>query len=84
MNVGQGLASAIDKGENVAKSAKETIGIAVETTKEKSQEVSTMAQQKGHQASRETVSLPSFILTTIQAATGAREAKEDLTKEVKK
>jgi len=65
--VGQGLASAIDKGENVTQSAKEAVGLAADTTKEKSKKAADLAKQKGN-----------------QAAVGAREAKEDFKKEVKK
>ena len=49
--VGQGLASAIDKGENVTHSAKEAVGLAADTTKEKSKETAELAKQKGNQAS---------------------------------
>ncbi|KAH9927479.1 uncharacterized protein BXZ73DRAFT_102612 [Epithele typhae] len=44
--VGQGLASAIEKGEDVSAKTKETMG----TAKEKASEASTTASQKANQA----------------------------------
>jgi hypothetical protein len=49
--VGQGLASVLDKGENVTQSAKETVRSAARATEEKSKESSGLAKQKGNQAS---------------------------------
>ena len=48
--VGQGLASAIETGEQATKATKEAVGSAAEDTKQKTQEASTVAQQKGNQA----------------------------------
>ncbi|KAF5377237.1 hypothetical protein D9615_006345 [Tricholomella constricta] len=66
-NVGKGLASAIETGEQATHTAKEKLGSATEETKEKAEKASELAGQK-----------------TNQAAAGARQAKEDLEKEVKK
>ncbi|KIM33171.1 hypothetical protein M408DRAFT_61157 [Serendipita vermifera MAFF 305830] len=66
--VGQGLASVIDKGEQVTQSAKETVGSASEKTKQKTQEGATYF----------------ITNRTLQAAAGANEAKEDFKKEMRK
>lgn len=76
--VGQGLASVIDKGEQVTQSAKETVGSASEKTKQKTQEGATVAKQKAQEASATAQQ------KGHQAAAGANEAKEDFKKEMRK
>ncbi|TFK36783.1 hypothetical protein BDQ12DRAFT_713757 [Crucibulum laeve] len=65
--VGQGLASAIDKGEHATNAAKETIGATATEAKQDAEHAGRVTGQKAH-----------------QAAAGAREAKKDFEKEVKK
>jgi len=76
--VGQGLASAIDSGENVAQATKETVGSASQTAKEKTQEGASMAKEKTEEVSGMAKQKGN------QAAAGATQAKEDFKKEVKK
>ncbi|KAI0638984.1 hypothetical protein C8Q77DRAFT_1045321 [Trametes polyzona] len=77
--VGQGLASAIEKGEVAAEKTKETVGTRngpdictrVGVAKEKASEASTVAGQKANQ-------------TAAGAREGARDFKADVQKEARK
>ncbi|KAG7091086.1 hypothetical protein E1B28_010142 [Marasmius oreades] len=84
-SVGKGLASAIDKGENVAQSTKEVMGSASQQAKEKGNEAYDAASQKTNQATekgKEASNTASH--KANQAAAGARQASEDFKKEVRK
>lgn len=73
--VGKGLASAIESGQEVT-----------EKTKEKTSEASNVASQKSNQVRGRGAQSPITRVTHLfsQAAAGAKEAKEDFKKEVKK
>jgi ATP synthase mitochondrial F1 complex assembly factor 1 len=49
MKVGQGLASAIEKGEEVTEKAKDVVGATTKDAKAKAEEASAKAKQKGNQ-----------------------------------
>lgn len=78
MKVGQGLASAIEKGEQVTEKAKEAVGATTKDAKAKAEQASTQAKQTAEQATAQAKQKGN------QAAAGAYEAKEDFKKELRK
>lgn len=80
--VGKGLASALETGQKAAETTKETVGSAAEQTKYKTNETSAQAAHK-------IVSIFPILDSSVdreqnQATSGAKQAKEDFEKEVKK
>lgn len=49
--VGEGLATAIDKGEQVTEATKQTVGSTAKQSADKSQELGSAAKQKANQVS---------------------------------
>ncbi|RXW17414.1 hypothetical protein EST38_g8448 [Candolleomyces aberdarensis] len=81
IKIGQGLASAIEKGEEVAQATKETL----EKTKEEANQAATAGEQKYDEAKSQTQKAANIGKQKFnQAAAGAKEGKEDFKREVSK
>ncbi|KAJ2919317.1 hypothetical protein MD484_g1091, partial [Candolleomyces efflorescens] len=88
IKIGRGLASAIEKGEEVAQATKETFGSATEKTKQEAGKAADVGEQKYNEAKSQTkkasdVGKQKFNQAS-RAASGARQAKDDFQREVSK
>ncbi|KAJ2933564.1 hypothetical protein H1R20_g3497, partial [Candolleomyces eurysporus] len=85
IKVGRGLASAIEKGEEVAQATKETLGSATEKTKEEANQAAAAGGQKYDEAKSQTQQAANVGKQKFnQAAAGAKEAKDDFQREMRK
>lgn len=86
MKVGQTLASGIEKGEEATEATKEKTSDLAGTAKVKADESAEVAKHKTNQVRYyySLFTLDLMLTWILQASAGAKEAKQDFKKEVKK